>query len=371
MSFTNLLLFTIINFAAITLSFILPKRYQALAISGFTIVFLAVFSPLSLIILFSGTFITYFFLKKCTTTACTFQIIFLLTALLFYFKYHSKEWWMLSNRLIPIGLSYYTLKQIHYIFEKYKQTLPLHTFGDYFCYCFFLPTILVGPIHRFPQFKKDLRRRRWDPQKVSMGLERILYGYSKIIILGNYLISLKFQHYITTINNPILKAYLGTCRFWANLYFQFSGYCDITIGLSLIMGFHIIENFNYPFIANNINNFWQRWHISLSQWCRDYVYVPVASFTRKPYLAILAAMFTIGIWHELSIRYLIWGLYHGIGIAIWHRFQSFKKQRVPNINNFWAKKILHYFSVIITINFVIVSYTIISGFLFFLKSIKE
>src|SRR5690606_22484260 len=98
------------------------------------------------------------------------------------------------------------------------------------------------------------------------------------------------------------------------LYFKFSGYSDIAIGVSRLLGFRVMENFHYPFIAQNIGDFWKRWHISLSSWCRDYAYMPVWSRLRNGALAALASMLILGLWHELSWRYLAWGLYHGAGI---------------------------------------------------------
>jgi alginate O-acetyltransferase complex protein AlgI len=121
------------------------------------------------------------------------------------------------------------------------------------------------------------------------------------------------------------------------------------------MGFHIIENFNYPFIAVNIGDFWRRWHISLSEWCRSYVYTPIASYTRKPIIAVLAAMLVLGLWHELSFRFLCWGLFHGIGISLWHLFQRLK-ERLPRTNNRVVKGAWTAISVVITVNFVALSF---------------
>jgi alginate O-acetyltransferase complex protein AlgI len=204
-----------------------------------------------------------------------------------------------------------------------------------------------------------MHRRRFDTEELSAGLERILYGYVKIIVLANWLVTGKMNAYIDSISaqHQSMAAYLDCVRYGLNLYFQFSGYSDIAIGFSLAMGFRIIENFNHPYLAPNISCFWQRWHISLSQWCRDYVFMTVIAVTRRPILAVLSSMLAIGLWHELSLRYAAWALYHGLGIAVWHQFQHFKRKiQLPHL--VWLKKSLIFFSIAFTMNFVILSFVL-------------
>jgi alginate O-acetyltransferase complex protein AlgI len=158
-------------------------------------------------------------------------------------------------------------------------------------------------------------------------------------------------------SHSLMHEYLGSLSSWLNLYFQFSGYSDVAIGFSLIMGFRIIENFDNPFLSQNIREFWQRWHISLTSWCREYVYMPLAALTRKPFFALLAAMVLIGLWHGFSIRYVLWGVYHGLGIAVWHSFQSLKKNLPVWGNTRWRYPV-YAVSVFLTFNFVIASFTV-------------
>jgi alginate O-acetyltransferase complex protein AlgI len=206
-----------------------------------------------------------------------------------------------------------------------------------------------------------MNRRRLDGQLISQGLERILYGYFKIVFLANFLVSNWFYNQIVPLHStsPSLFHYLDGLKYGVNLYFQFSGYSDVAIGFSLIMGFRVIENFNYPFLATNINDFWLRWHISLSGWCRDYIYVPVASLTRKPVFAIISSMVILGLWHEVSWQYLIWALYHGAGIAIWHGFQRLKPG-FPSVTGSKAGlTATRIFSNFLTMNFVIIGFLIV------------
>ena len=346
------------------LAWLLPKRWQAYGVAVCSALYLAWYSPVSLLILSLTSLLTFYLGRvKQYLTAAILSGIGVVASLMVYYKLQLTTDWIAemgsADVVMPLGLSYYAFRQIHYLLEQYKNGLRPHTLGEYLCYLFFLPTMLAGPINRFGEFKRDLSRRRWDLKLASEGLERILYGYVKIVFLGNYLVSLRFEQFIEVIHaqNLALAAYLDCVRYGLNLYFQFGGYSDIAIGLSLIMGFRIVENFNYPFVAPNINNFWQRWHISLSDWCKDYVFMPVASYSRKPVLAILASMMVLGLWHELSWKYVVWALYHGLGIAVWHMFQKVKT-RLPNIGNKLVHMGLYALSVLFTLNFVMLSFAL-------------
>ncbi|MCB0642064.1 MAG: MBOAT family protein, partial [Phaeodactylibacter sp.] len=239
-----------------------------------------------------------------------------------------------------------------------KRKLPPHSFEDYLHYLFFLPTFLIGPINRFPNFKQDLIRRRWDAQMASYGLERILYGYFKITVLGNFLLSnqlaaaaLRLQE-----SRPWWGTYLEAVKYFMNSYFQFAGYSDIAIGLAALMGFRVMENFNFPFLARNVNDFWNRWHISLSAFARDYIYMPFVSMSRKPLVAILLTMLAIGLWHEFTARYVLWGLLHAMGVGVWHLFnQSRVGQGFNSRPALWKTTL----SIFLTFNYVVFTFALI------------
>lgn len=346
----------------IALAWLLPKKWQVPGVSVLTAVFMGFYVPLSFFILFGTTVVTYYLIKSGRKkTSVMLTTVSLISAILVFYKIQGNIGWfqISTEHLIPLGLSYYSFRQIHYIFENYKNKLPPHSFLDYLCYLFFLPTLFVGPIHRFPNFLRYVKRRRWDPILASKGLERILYGYVKILFIANFLVSELFVSFAKKISSghPFLNEYLDATRYGLNLYFQFSGYSDVAIGLSLIIGFKIIENFNYPFLAINISDFWKRWHTSLSDWCRDYVYYPVASATRRPQVAIISSMLVLGLWHAVSFQYVCWGLYHGLGIACWHNFQKIKIV-FPDITNKWIKGFSNILSNFITMNFVIIGFII-------------
>jgi alginate O-acetyltransferase complex protein AlgI len=218
---------------------------------------------------------------------------------------------------LPLGMSYYTFRCVHYVLERFKKSLPPHTLSEFLAYLFFLPTILAGPIHRFPEFHRDLKRTRLGAEIVSEGLERVLYGYAKVLVVSGWLIQQQLQPWIAGLGQA--HAWLSTYLYMLSAgymgYLIFAGYSDIAIGVARLTGFRVIENFNNPFASRNIVEFWRRWHISLTSWVRDYLYATVFSLTRKPYLAALSAMLVIGLWHEVTARYVIWGLAHGLAVA--------------------------------------------------------
>ncbi|GAB4040284.1 MBOAT family O-acyltransferase [Spirosoma gilvum] len=319
----------IIAFCAVGLvpmAWLLPSRWQLPAVSVLTAGFMLVASPLSAISLFLTASLSYGIFRLSGLTPAWRVVLAICQSIAVWVVFKS-EWpvqqgWQTSVG-VPLGLSYYTFRQIHYAIERYKQTLPVHSYADYLTYLFFLPTLLIGPINRFPDFYRDSRRRRWDSALFSTGLERILYGYAKIVLIGNMLITTKLGHLIPQLqpHHPALATYLSVVRFATNAYVQFAGFSDIAIGLSLLVGIRVPENFQSPFLASNLNEFWKRYHISLSSWCRDYVFTPLLSLTRQPVLATLGAMLVLGLWHEWSSQYVVWGVLQGLGVLIWRQFK--------------------------------------------------
>ena len=343
----------------IALAWLLPERWQLLPIGIGTAIFLGWIAPVSLIILLATGVLNYYVLQKLPSLkAATLVVVIQMCAIFIFFKL---EYGLIFNitadRIIPLGLSFYSFRQIHYAIEAYKRSLPKHTLLDYLSYLFFLPTILVGPINRFQPFLKDMKRRRWDSLMFSQGLERILYGFVKVVVIGNFLLSKQLNVFAIQIQEEQLwvSTYLQMLKFGANAYVQFAGFSDIAIGLSMLFGFKIIENFDSPFKAKNISDFWNRWHISLSDWCRDYVFYPFLGITRNGTFSIIVSMLVLGLWHEISLRYIIWGISHAIAINIWHRYSKtpvyLTLGRVPHIQSALG--------IVFTIHFVLLSFVLV------------
>lgn len=221
-----------------------------------------------------------------------------------------------ENWVIPLGMSYYAFRQMHVAFEQYKGELRTISLEAYFEYLLFLPVLLIGPIHRIGEMQRSLRRQKWQPAFFSEGLERILYGLAKITFVGNYIFSYKVPLWANMLHSGPLHMYVRVIGFACNAYAQFSGFSDVAIGMGLLWGIKVMENFNYPFMATNMQEFWTRWHISLSSWCRDYIFHPIMALSRNRWLALVAAMLVLALWHEVSWRYVAWGAFHSLFILL-------------------------------------------------------
>lgn len=308
--------FFVVSLFAVSLSWAFRAKWSIYVIPIITSCYLAYKSPLSLLLLLTIIFFNYFILFK-THFSQKIQMILCLTLTCGILLFAKIKLTISPGWLIPLGLSYYIFRNIHFVLECYKGKIQKVTLNEYISYNLFIPVLLVGPINTFQPFIKDWQRRRYDENNISYGLERILYGFTKIIVIGNYLISGKLSLYTKLLQGEHLWAYtfLALCIFVFNAYFQFAGYSDIAIGLSRLAGIRINENFNYPFFSVNMREFWTRYHMSLSQFCKDYVYTPIASYFRHPLLGVFLTMTIIGLWHELSWRYLVWGLIQFAGIT--------------------------------------------------------
>ncbi len=295
----------------------------------------------------------------------TILAIFLVTCVLAYYKVRvsTAPLDVIRSVAMPLGLSYYSFRMVHYLIEKARGTLPAHRILDYVGYLFFLPTIVVGPIHRFPDFMRASPPGRLDFERILESGERILIGYFKVIVLGNFLLGTYLARKIGAMSaaQKPLVLYLEAARGSVNLYLQFSGYSDIAIGFGLLLGYQVMENFNWPYFRSNIAEFWRCWHISLTSWARDYIYMPVVGLTRQPVYGTVACLLIIGIWHELSVRYVLWGLYHGLGIIAVNQLRRYlRKRKLAPVRQPALHRLLYAGGVLLTANYFILGYVITS-----------
>ncbi len=350
---------------AVSLYWLVPRDGRGLLLVVITAVFLLVHDPRSAVLLAAFTLITHAATRApVVTTRAAIAAIGTMVAVLFLFKVGQtvQQDWLLHTLVIPLGLSYYTFRCIHVVLERLKGHLPPLPLAELTGYLFFLPTIVVGPIHRVDDYRRDLVRQRFDPALLSEGAERIIYGYAKITILGNVLVESQFGGLIATLpeERAALILYLVTVQTGLNLYFQFSGFSDIAIGFARLLGFRVLENFNWPYLQSNISAFWRCWHMSLSQWCRNYIFGVVVSMTRSPTLGVLATMITIGLWHEISLRFLLWGAYHGLGIIVWQRTAGWGERLDRAVPAVLAGP-LHGVKVLLTVHFVWFGFVILTA----------
>lgn len=345
----------VIMFGTIAVFWLLPVWLRHKFLIGVTGLFLLIADYRALILLLSFVFATQLFFHFRHRFSMLAALAFPTAALVFYkLQVNSDPFSTIQGVAIPLGLSYAVFRILHYIIERSRNNLPEHGFSDLIAYVFFLPTTLIGPIHRFPRFLSDRREGGWSAENISGGLERILIGYFKVAVIGNTLLSGNAEQWIANASKQSLALgyYLEAIVDSLNLYVQFSGYSDVAIGFAMMMGFRVMENFRFPFLQSNIADFWRCWHISLTSWSREYIFMSVLSITRKPYFAVLCSLLFIGLWHELSFRYISWGLYHGFGIVA---YMQWKKIRMKiGIRPFKSAPLIllaRIFSILLTANF--------------------
>jgi alginate O-acetyltransferase complex protein AlgI len=245
---------------------------------------------------------------------------------------------LLLLREIPavfwVGGAYFTLRNLHLLFDWWMAKLERPSVARILRYQLFLPVIMAGPIHRFQTFERQWARRRNDVSDVAAGAERVLLGLAQALLLGNWLVKYA-EFFIQSLDvqiYPFLVDWAASALDWIALYFIFAGFSSVALGLSLMLGLRLEENFNRPYLARNLIDFWSRWHITLSQWCRDYVFHPVTAVTRSPVLGVLAAMGVIGLWHEASTYYLLWSAWQALGLILTRLVQKLlARPGMPNL----------------------------------------
>ena len=215
---------------------------------------------------------------------------------------------------LPIGISFYTFQGLSYCIDVYrdKSMVQKNPF-DLALYISMFPQLIAGPIVRYGDIAKDLKKRSHTPEKFARGAERFIMGLAKKAILANTMGSLADRIMGSDLSYlGAAAAWIGAIAYTFQIYFDFSGYSDMAIGLGHIFGFHFPENFNYPYISKSVREFWRRWHISLSSWFRDYLYIPLGGSRRgNVYFHLFLVFLATGLWHGAAWGFVLWGLWHG------------------------------------------------------------
>ena len=217
---------------------------------------------------------------------------------------------------LPIGISFYTFQSISYLLDVYrKESKAQRRFGDLLLYISMFPQLIAGPIVRYGTIAKEINNRHTTAADFADGSFRFLVGLGKKVILANQLSEVSDQFLAGGLAGlSTAGAWVGLLAFTLQIYFDFSGYSDMAIGLGQMFGFHFLENFNYPYISGSIREFWRRWHISLSTWFRDYLYIPLGGNRKGRGRTIFnkyVVFFCTGFWHGANWTFLVWGLFHG------------------------------------------------------------
>lgn len=261
------------------------------------------------------------------------------------------------NIVMPIGISFYTFQALSYVVDVYKGECKvqkdIYKLALYIC---LFPQLIAGPIVKYHDVAEQIDSREVKFENVTTGVKRFIIGLSKKMLIANTMGTIVDKIFIQDPHTfTHLTAWLGAMAYTFQLYFDFSGYSDMAIGLGLIFGFKFLENFNYPYISKSITEFWRRWHISLSTWFKQYVYIPLGgNRTGKiKTLRNLGIIFLLtGIWHGAAWNFVVWGLWHGFFIIIEKIINI--KELEQKYNKWWQKSIMHIYCILaFTIGWVI------------------
>lgn len=232
---------------------------------------------------------------------------------------------LLDSLTFPLGLSFISFQLISYLLDVHKRTVPPEkNFIAFAFYVLMFPKLLVGPIVRYRSVAEQLPNPTIDADQIANGIRRFLKGFAKKILIADVLgVTVDAVFGLPTFALTPTYAWLGLVGYALQIYFDFSGYTDMAIGLAMMMGFRFIENFDLPYLAQSIGDFWRRWHISLSTWFRDYVFFPLER-KRIPVIGqslnILIVFLLTGLWHGVTVNFMVWGLLHGFFIVLENLF---------------------------------------------------
>jgi alginate O-acetyltransferase complex protein AlgI len=228
----------------------------------------------------------------------------------------------------PLGISFFVFEYVHYLIEVFRGTIGPARLGELSLFIMFFPTLICGPIKRYNAFHPDEAAAQLDVAGMAEGLQRILFGLAKKTLVADT---------VAPLCSPILAhpnafgtgtLWLGVYGYAMQIYFDFSGYSDIAIGSALLFGYRVPENFNYPYLQPDIARFWRAWHMSLTSWITDYVYIPLGGNRRGEARGAwnrLVSMTLCGLWHGAAIHFAVWGLYHGLALnayRLWERIRA-------------------------------------------------
>lgn len=322
--------------AAILIYFLLPKILQNIFLLIISLLFYAWGEPVYVLLMIVSITINYLIGNALGRVSdkyalyarmvLTLGIIFN-SGLLYYYKY----FWFTCQSLndafgwnigtykavaMPIGISFYTFQSLSYLMDVYRKEVKAQgNIINLGLYISFFPQLIAGPIVRYHDVNEQIERRKVDLTGFAYGIERFIIGLAKKVLLANTLGEVAdriFEYSNEQIAAP--TAWLGIVCYALQIFFDFSGYSDMAIGLGKMLGFSFRENFNYPYLSKSIREFWQRWHISLSTWFRDYLYIPLGGNKKsqgRTYFNLILVFFITGLWHGANWNFVFWGLFHG------------------------------------------------------------
>ena len=346
------MLFTSISFLyyflpiVLIIYFIAPKKYKNLILFIFSLIFYFYGEPKYIFLMILEILIAYIgaiLIDKYKSKKILILTLFIHIILLIIFKYTNflttninnvfNTNFKLLNIALPIGISFYTFQIISYIVDVYKGKVKVQkSFLKLATYVSLFPQLIAGPIVRYEVIENELDNRKHSFEDFSTGVRRFTIGLSKKVLIANMLGELCTKFSLVD-EISIVLYWIFAISYMLQIYFDFSAYSDMAIGLGRMFGFHFLENFDYPYISKGITEFWRRWHISLGSWFRDYVYIPLGGnrVSKIKHLRnILVVWLLTGIWHGASWNFVIWGLMFGIILIIEKLFLNKYLEKLPS-----------------------------------------
>ena len=342
--------------AVLLLYYIVPRPLRNLVLLLVSLVFYAWGEPIYILLMLASILISYLggffvdlFLDRGFEKAAKASLIVSVAAglgLLGYFKYAGflvRTFSSLTGSAIaplqialPIGISFYTFQTISYIIDVYRGDAQVQrNIISYGAYITMFPQLIAGPIVQYRTIDQQLRSRTETAEQFAEGINRFIIGLGKKVLLANNAGALWDYIRVQPASGiSVITAWMGVLAFTFQIYFDFSGYSDMAIGLGKMFGFHFLENFNYPYLSQSITEFWRRWHISLGTWFREYVYIPLGGnrvSSGKFIRNILVVWLLTGIWHGANWNFLIWGLYYGILLLLEKKVLGQFIERLPRV----------------------------------------
>ncbi len=347
------MLFTSISFLyyflpiTLILYFIVPKKYKNVILLVSSLLFYFYGEPIYVFLMIAEILIAYFgalLIDKYKDKTILIILLMIHISLLFIFKYTDFILTNINNIFnaninllklaLPIGISFYTFQIISYEVDVYKKKVSVQkNIINLATYVSLFPQLIAGPIVRYESINQELDNRKTTFSDFSYGVRRFIIGLSKKVLLANVLGEL-CSTFNTISDKTVVFYWLFAISYMLQIYLDFSAYSDMAIGLGRMFGFHFLENFNYPYISKSITEFWRRWHMSLSSWFKDYVYIPLGGSRcekTKIIRNIFVVWFLTGLWHGASWNFIIWGLLFGIVLVIEKLFLQKVLDKTPNI----------------------------------------
>lgn len=245
---------------------------------------------------------------------------------------------------LPIGISFYTFQSVSYLIDVYRREAPVQRrFTSLLLYISMFPQLIAGPIVRYGTVAEEINVRSVSADDFAEGSYRFFIGLGKKVILANQLSEIADQFLVSGLGSlSVTGAWIGIAAFTLQIYFDFSGYSDMAIGMGRCLGFHFNENFNHPYCCRTITDFWRRWHISLGSFFRDYVYIPMGGNRRHQTVNIMAVWFLTGMWHGASWNFIIWGVFFGVILMI-------EKKTILRVQDKIPALFLHVYSLLLVV----------------------